>query len=239
MKKNVLEIKHIEDYVKCPNFAKYNWVNDSETRNDFYKPIRNILLSCYRDMSNLEKKVVWKTVRNRVHSELAGLLNTRTLEQYQKDAVHVIQSLRTWYLNYYRSGPELALHDLALQELVPGVGVSIKATVDALLLEPGNITLVEVTNRFSSGEEAYNSIGLRAKVWLLSKQRVMVNKMLVINIKGKDLQIYTLKLTEPKDIVYRTERALSLIVGGIKYNVFYPSITDMCNRCPYKPICAW
>lgn len=240
MNKNKIEIRHLEDFVKCPNFAKYNWDNSRKSSNSiYYQPIRNILMSCYRDMANLEKKVVWKTVRNRVHGELTVLLEHMDLKEYQKKAIRITESLRGWYIDRYRAGPEEAVSDLRLEGIVPATTMTIVAEVDAILLAPTGITLVEITDKYSNAVEAYNSIGLRTKIWLLSLQGVSITSALIVNIRDKTINTFSLTYSKPEDIVYKTERALSLITGSIKHTIFYPSLTEDCKTCPYRSICSW
>ena len=123
-----IKVKHIVDYSKCPNFCKFNWNNhslvDSKT-----SAIRRIIKSCYRDQANFERKIVWKTVRSRVHTELSSLLEDLSLTDYHKMAVRVLDGLRGWYLNDYREGPELCLYGLALKSYVPDIGIALEGVL--------------------------------------------------------------------------------------------------------------
>jgi hypothetical protein len=153
-------------------------------------------------------------------------------------AIRVIDSLRGWYLNYYREGPELCLHGLALKSPVPGIGIELEGEVDALLLEEENVSMVTISDRFQDPTTAFKGMELRAKAWLLSQQGVIVNNFLVINISNDTIKVYKLRIEDPEDFLYKTEKAIQVIAGGIKHKVFYPSVTDMCTTCPFRSICS-
>lgn len=232
-----IKVKNLVDYSKCPNYCKFNWINHP-TVDGKTSAIRRIIQSCYRDQANFERKIVWKTVRSRVHTELSPLLGDLSLEDYHKMAIRVIDSLRGWYLNHYREGPELCLYGLALKANVPDLGISLEGSVSALLLEENNISAVLIGTEYEDPLSTYRSMELRAIAWLLAQHGVIINSFLVINIKNDTIKTYRLKVDNPDDYIYKASKAVQLIAGGIKHNILYPSVSDMCNTCAYRSICS-
>jgi hypothetical protein len=56
-----ISVEHLDDYVKCPNYAKYNWNNHKIKRQHYlYQPLREIIRNAYKDQANLEKKIAWR-----------------------------------------------------------------------------------------------------------------------------------------------------------------------------------
>jgi len=234
---NSIKIKNLVDYSKCPNFCKYNWNNNSLV-DEKTSALRRIIKSCYRDQANLERKVVWKTVRSRVHTELSPLLENLTLAQYHSLAIETIDTLRGWYLDYYRDGPGLCLHGLALKKNIPGIGIELEGSIDALLLEENNISLVVVGEYPSNISDIYRGLELRAKAWLLSQEGVIINNFLVINLIRGRIKINKIRIDNPEDYLYKAGKTIQVIAGAIKHDVYYPSVTDMCKTCPFGSICS-
>lgn len=235
---NTVKIKNLIDYSKCPKFCRYNWSNHLSNTDDKTAALRRIIKSCYKDQANFERKLVWKTVRSRVHTELSPMLENTSLDGYHSMALKVMDSLRSWYLEYYREGPELCLHDLALKRVVPEVGIELEGHIDALLLEEDNVTMVNIKTKPESLLEAYKGIELKAKAWLLSQEGVIVNQFMIINVSGDTIKVQKIRIDKPKEYLHETEKVMQIITGGIKHKVFYPSVTDMCKACPYGSICS-
>ena len=233
-----IDVWHLDNYIKCPAFAKYDWNNKSLRGHHYlYHPIRNILLGCYRDLANLEKKIVWKTVRERVHKNLAPLLKTDIeIEDYKRIAIQVMSQIRSWYINSFRDGPEICLHNLKVNSLVPATGISIEAQIDAVLVSSDQVRIVEITDKYEDLREASLSLSLQAKAWLLSKQDVKVTEIELINISNKSFTNRVFRIREKA--LLGTERSLQWTIGGIKHKVFHPSVTQMCTTCPYRSICS-
>jgi len=236
-----IEVWHLDDYIKCPNYAKYNWNRRQIRRAHYlYGPLSNVILSCYRDQANLNKKVLWKTVRNRVHQELAPLLDTKiAIEDYKQVAIDCLVEIRNWYINVFREGPTTCLYNLEIEACVPVTGVTIAGQLDAMLLSPDQNMIVEVTDKFKSNREVLSSLSIRSKIWLLHAKKVKVDKLKVIRIQDKKIKIDTLKIQNYDDFIYKTERTIQWATGSIREKVFHPSITSMCDTCPYKGVCKW
>jgi hypothetical protein len=67
----------------------------------------------------------------------------------------------------------------------------------------------------------------------------LVNKVLAINATDNKVECIKLSVHNPEEWNYRTRQTLGLMLLSIKNNIYYPSVTSMCNSCPYKAVCSW
>lgn len=241
LKTSTVELRHLDDYMKCPNYAKYNWTNGSLVRHHFlYQPVRSIIMSAYRDMANLEKKVQWKTLRGRVHTALAPLLhNELEIAEYFKLSKYILEKIRGWYLNTFRDGPTTCLHNLSIESPVPATGLSIATTIDAILLSPDQTSIVEITDKYKDIREASVSFSIRAKVWALKQEDINVKSVLLVHIKEGNINVHEINIRNIDEYCFSVEKSLQWALGSIKHQIFLPSITSMCDSCPYKGVCSW
>lgn len=241
LKDEPVDAWHLEDYIQCPNYAKYNWVNGKIRKHHYlYWPIRNILMSGYRDLANLEKKPQWKTFRSRVHGQIGVLLDSDLeVDKYYTLAKRVIEQIRGWYLKAFRDGPATCLYNLRLETHVPATGMSIAADVDAILLSPGQTSIVEITDRFKNLREAISSLSIRSKVWMLSQENIRVNSVILVRIDSGVIRVERIQIHDYDDYTYKTERVIQWAMGSMKHQIFMPAITEKCKECPYKEVCSW
>lgn len=228
----LVQIHQLRNYAKCPNFAKYSWNVPTKTTKNV---VRSVVESCYRDVAVLNKRVDWKTVRNRVHHQLVALEPTLSSDEFYNAAVAILESLRPWYLVYFRDGTEEAICNLKLEEEINQVQVT--AQVDAVLIGE-KITLLEFTE-CESIEEILRDIGLRTKILLLGKQNIKVNKILAIRCSDRSVRVTSLSVDNPDSWNYKTLQSLQLMLFSVKNKIFYPSPTSMCTTCKYRDICSW
>jgi hypothetical protein len=233
-------LEHLDDYIKCTNFAKYNWSNIKRKRHYLFSSLKDLILDTYIDQANLNKKIVWKTLRNKLHSNLVPIiLKNKSVNDYMKIIKKIMSQLRNWYIDHYRDGPDSCLACLRLESKVPSTGLSIEADIDAVLLSNQDIFMVEITDKYKNINEAVNSISLRAKVWLLAQQGVKANKIILILIQEGNITIESIVIHNADEFLLKTEKALQWCIGGIKHKITFPSVTPMCKTCLYKDICTW
>lgn len=235
--KQLIQIRHLKDYSQCPNFCKYNW-------NLLSKPIKpstleQIIDVCYRDLA-FNGKPNWAKIRKYVQEQLLVLEPDLETQQLYKRSVELMTSLRNWYLEIYRDGPSESLYRLQLKGVIGGLSIS--GEVFTTLLESSGssnkTTLVEFTE-LDSELLMIRDFSIRVKIWLLTQQQVKVNKLLFIKTTNKIIKWWNLNIQDPDLWNYKTEQSLKLIASGIKNNVYYPSVSDMCNTCIYKDTCSW
>jgi len=241
-----VRVRHLDDYIKCPNYAKYNWTNHEIRKSHYlYNPLRSVILSCYRDLSNLEKEIAWKTVRGRVHESLAPLLDKDIpVSDYRSVALSCLGQIRNWYLRNFRGGSTACIHNLWLESRVPGTGVNITGGIDAITIAPNQIKVIEITDKFKDVREAVNALSIKSKVWMLKQEGVKVDQIQFVRIlkrTSSSISVFTdtLIIQDYNDFIYKTERAIQWATGSIKHQIYHPSITSMCGSCPYKQICSW
>jgi len=229
----LVKINQLRNYAACPNFAKYDWYVPVTTEKNV---VRTVLESCYRDVAVLNKRVDWKTVRNRIHNHLIELESNLPTEGFYNGAVAIMESLRNWYLSSYRDGTEEAICNLELEDTISDV--NIKLSIDTLLIGKKHITLMEYTE-METAEEVLRDIGLRTKILLLGKQNIKVNKVLAIKCSARAVKTWTLNIDNSSNWNYKTMQVLQLMLLSIKKKLFYPSPTSMCSTCKYRDICSW
>lgn len=237
---NKVPLEHLDDYTKCTNFAKYNWSNINRKKHYMFSPIRGLILDTYIDQANLNRKIVWKTLRNKLHSKLVPvILENKSVGDYLKIVKKIMEQLRNWYINHYRDSPDICLACLHIESKVPSTGMSIEADIDAVLLSNQDMYMVEITDKYKNINEAISSISLRAKVWLLAQQGVKPNKIILILIHEGNIITESITIHDTDEFLFKTEKALQWCIGGIKHNITFPSVTPMCKTCLYKDICTW
>jgi CRISPR/Cas system-associated exonuclease Cas4 (RecB family) len=237
---NKVPLEHLDDYSKCTNYAKYNWSNIKRKRHYLFSSLKDLILDTYIDQANLNRKIVWKTLRNKVHNKLVPvILGNKSISDYLKIVKRIMEQLRSWYINHYRDGPDICLASLQIESKVPSTGLSIEANIDAVLLSNQDIFMVEITDKYKNINEAISSVSLRAKVWLLAQQGVKVNKITLILIHEGNVLTENITIHNIDEYLFKTEKVLQWCIGGIKHNITFPSVTPMCKSCLYKDICTW
>jgi hypothetical protein len=229
---DLIQIGQLRDYSQCPAYAKFNWSAGSPS----YRTItENVIRSCYMDLAVNNKKVDWRTVRNRVHHQV--LLHSEELNanQIYKLVVLILDSIKKWYLEEFRDGEEEGLVDLRLELEINKTKVEVN--IDGLLVEGNKITLVDFTEKETT-QDILRDIGLRTKVLALSKQNITVNKVLSIKCSDRSVRCTPLKVDNIPNWNYKNEQILQLMLLGMKQKIFYPSPTSMCSTCKYKDICT-
>jgi len=228
----LIQIQNLRDYTKCSNYAKYNW---NATSNSTQSITRSIIDSCYRDIAVLNKTVDWKTIRNRTYKEVFKEPN-RSVDTLYKDSLVILNALRNWYLEFYRDLSCEAICNITLQETISGE--TITAKIDTVLVSEKEVTLIEFSDT-DNIEDILKDIGLRTKIYLLGKEQILVNKVLVIKTSNNNVTCTRVSVHNPVEWNYKTRLALQVIVGSIRQKIFYPSPTSMCTACPYRGICSW
>ncbi len=226
----LIEIKHLRDFSKCSAYAKYNWNAADDPRQSVN---RSIIESCYRDAAVLEKRTNWKTIRSRIYRMIFDSETNKSPTTLYKESLVSLNTMRDWYLEHYRDEPGEAICNLELQDEISGVLVTAK--IDTVLVSDSTVTLIE----FRNDKEILKDIGLRAKIYLLGKEHIRVNRVLVINVTDKTVTCTKLAIHNPDEWNYKTYQVLQLMMLSIKQGIFYPSPTSMCASCPYKMICSW
>lgn len=226
-----LPLHKVRAYTKCPNFAKYSWHIPVQTK----RTVPRILIEdCYRDIAVLNKRIEWKTIRNRVNNLLLEHEPELSGNNFYNSAITIMESLRNWYVNYFRDGTEEAVCGIYLESELNQVKLS--AVVDVLLIGE-KITLIEFTEE-ETAEEILRDIGIKTKIYLLGKQNIKVNKIVALRCTNRSVKTTTLNIDNTDAWNYKTEQSLKLVTIAVKNKIFYPSPTSMCSTCRYKDICS-
>lgn len=228
----LIQIKHLRDYSKCPNYAKYNWYNeDLKLKSNICK---QVVTSCYRDIFVLNKKVDWKTVRNRIHSFISKE-NSIEADKIYSFSIALMSGMRDWYLQIYRDGPVEGIGPFLLEEKI--FEETIQIQIDGLLNDNKSVTLIHYCNE--EADWILKDPELRIKIYLLSKQKIKINKVLVISCSETSVKTKTITVDNVDNWNLKTEKMLGLFLYSIKNKVFYPSITKDCSSCRFSDICSW
>jgi len=212
-------------YQKCPKYFKLD--------NAKVPPkgmVASIILESYQRTANFQKKIDWRTVRS-----IATKQSLSAEGNVYSKTINVLNALREWYLKYYReTDEEDVICNLDLRYTYSDV--ELVAHVEALLVKNNKVTMVDFTNLDTS--EYLKSVGFRSKLWLLAREKVNVNKVLLVRTgQGDACQVSTIPVK--KEWILEGENLSLFYLFGIKNNLFPPSPTEACNTCKFKPICTW
>lgn len=242
MEKKIL-LRQIDDYSKCPNFAKYN-LNSLEKYSREFSIFRHIVLSAYRDLQNIQTIPTWPTLRNRVTKQVikdVDVSNSEELSKAYKFTKVMLDKVHQWYGELIAGFPGEALVNVEISNQLGKTGVTVTGIADVILLYQDQVTLIDIVERPDISQHqvtlAYNSIKLQSLMWLLQSQGIEVTDIVRVIYKPDGIDFAKLKME--KLIPGKVERRLHLIVTGIANEIYYPSVTSMCSTCPYKSICTW
>lgn len=211
-------------YQKCPKF--YRLDSNSKVVSDV---VTTVIQECYQRTANFQRVVDWRTIRG---IATAAALNSGT-NIYNK-TITVLNSVRDWYLKHYRDMDQEVICSLKLQYSYGDTELT--AHVAALLVKNNKVTLVEFTNLEPS--DYLKTVGFRTKLWLLSREKIAVNKILLIKT-GAAESCHVTTLAAKKEWVSEGENLSLFYLFGIANNLFPPSPTEACNTCKFKMVCTW
>lgn len=233
MTEQLVQIHQLRTYAACPNLAKYSWHVPVVSKKNL---IRTVIESCYRDLAVLDKRVNWKTVRNRIHNHLLKVEPNLSTDNFYSSAISIMESVRNWYIDSFRDQDGEAICNIKLEDTIREI--KIEATIDIILIKRKQITLVEFTEA-DKPEKILRDIGLRTKIYLLGKQNIKVNKILAIKCTDRAVRTWSLSIDNSNTWNYKTYQVLQLMLFSIKNKIFYPSVTSACVTCKYKEMCGW
>lgn len=239
--KNEIPLSRYEDYLKCPKYCQFNVGQSTGKKFSKLNNVFNVLLKDIYLAQAKHRKPHWDEVRSLIDPLLgpAYLTDETTLTDYYHNSKKVMESLRIFYTNYYSSSPDTALSNIKLSVPVPYSQANITGNIDALQVGLETKVLVEISEKFQTQAEFFNSFSVRAKLWMLSKESVEINTLLSINTSFPYLKFFLTDLRPYSNLIPSIEKTIIFTTGAIMNNIYYPSVTDMCNKCPYKTICRW
>jgi CRISPR/Cas system-associated exonuclease Cas4 (RecB family) len=230
----LIQISNLKDYSKCSNFAKYNW--NSKVKPVVFTPGMKVIDSCYRDLVLLDKVSNWKTVRNRANKYLMESQTEISAAQFYSDSINLLENLRNWYRDFYSDLEVSGISNLDLS--VDMFNQTITGHIDTVVIKKGKPVLIEYTN-LNTIDQLVTDIGIRTKIWLLSKNGIKVKTIYCVSPREKTLSVIELNIDNFDTWNNKTEVVLQLMVTSIKNKIFYPSPTNMCTTCKYKDVCSW
>ena len=87
----LITIENIQDYIKCPNYAKYNW-NFTNLKNKKLNHTEELLKNAYKDLAIYGVPTSWKTIRTRAtQSYFQNNENTKSI--YNKSITYIAERI--------------------------------------------------------------------------------------------------------------------------------------------------
>ena len=233
--------KHIVLYSKCPKRCQLSW-ESKRAPSLLFKITKEIINLSYLYFAKREEPIPWKLVLSQTQSRYTKSLGKLDEKEYQR-AKGLIGRISDWYSKYYLGpfcDPGITNVPIALSL---GNNYYYKDYIPLLITgkELRIIDYLSVDDKQNvelyNGPKLYNDLLVHTRIWGFRKAAEIIPSEYIRYVIGE-------KITAPKinvleESINKTDKVIRQILSGIKDGVFYPSISDQCNLCPYKSRCSY
>lgn len=211
--------------------------------------LKDIVCSAYLRASRQTKKNPWRLITAEIDKFIFADILPREHPDYDTDidtkfkrSVDYIRSIqKTWYDPYFLTEGMEGFPELKCAYLCPG-NILVTDTTDLVIFNEKDLILCRFSNVELTPAVLYNDIRLRAQALMLSKSLgrtvTKLRNMSWEEDKTK-ISVRDINIHKPVEFMGKTENAILHMVNGIRNKVFYPSINEQCNSCPFNTICSF
>lgn len=199
--------------------------------------IEKVMKKCYLKSTETGYRAQWRTIVGWVDSIVFKNIDSMDDENFtaaKQEAEHILLFLRSWYQVFYLKEDVYGYIDVPLSQELQGHTVLAVAPIIKVADIPTVIILDEVVQ---SEPQLYNNIYARGLAYMLSKslgyKDISIQYMAVGSRGGKEISEITLGEEEH----LRTESMISDLCTIIAAKVDFPSVTEMCQVCPFSRRC--
>jgi hypothetical protein len=232
-----IQLHEIAQASKCMRY--YQFVKDVQlpSKPKQVSVTEKVIKKCYLQDSATGFKVQWRTIVGWVDSLVfknINILSDEGFELAKKTSEYILSFLRIWYKTYYLKEQSIAYPDIALEcsfseHLVVGIVPIIKLNEDPVVVIVDDIVYNET--------QLYNSIYHRGLAYMVANSLDNPNisiQYMAMGVRGGS-DIVQIKIGEDEHL--RTAKMLSNISTMIAAKIDFPSVTQMCQACPFSRRC--
>jgi CRISPR/Cas system-associated exonuclease Cas4 (RecB family) len=229
-------LEDIKDFSKCPRY--YHFLKDTKTipTNKRVEAFRHAIERAYTYQQN-GSKPTWRKMMGWVDTVIfkdIDVTNDSGIEKGRAISESVLLPLRSWYdkvfVNEHVEGfANTPIEWTTAGHQFYGIAPVIKLTDPITIMIMGGVVVTHI--------QLYNDILARSIGLVAAKQlnqdRIKVEHLLI----GPSRALESTVLDCDEELNRRTSRAIVQIANSIAKKVNYPSITSMCNECPFRKDC--
>lgn len=226
---------HIDLYSRCPKRSQFQWTSVPQEVNElafFRYVVQKVIVWNTKFKEPPTWKQVFRWAADQINSIIVGSVKKENFTQSQK----LLSQLNDWYHNIFLpAGGTIGIPNVPLFLNLANSRLELK--VDLLSWDP-QPTLVQFEYRKAptSTRILFEKPSIYAKLWLLNQLlSVKTNHCRIIYILPESVQVRDKELSDEQ--LRRGALSTDFILKGIQSQIFYPSITEQCNYCPYRTKC--
>lgn len=246
-----IALTQLEIYPRCP--AQYNYFQKRggistvqllpKTKlfrdiacSTYLKAARNTRINPWRQMTAQIDKFTFADLLPRSHPDYDSDVDTKF-----KLSLSRIDALKKhWYRPYFLAEGMEGFSGLKTSLSIGGY--NLVDTTDLVLFNEKDLILCKFTNIETNQSMLYNNIRMRTQALMLSRNLGrLVTKIRSMSWPedSEKISVRDINIHNPVEFANKTEAVVSHIVGGIRKEIFYPSVSEQCFTCPFNNICSF
>jgi len=222
---NLIKTHHIDIYSRCPKRSFYSW-NSALVEDPNVRVIGNVIKTAYAYYARKNVLASWKSIIGWTEKFIAE-------EQNTKDC---LLKLSTWYGDYYLDkhlGPGL----INLPIKIPlDQHTSFQDQVD-LIIFGKQLTLADFSGASPRKTRLYNDIRMHTHIWSVMQVQGKPEKYIRFHVRPKS--ILPIEITLSPQLISKSAQVVSQICDNIRKGIFYPSVSEQCQHCPFEIKCSF
>lgn len=231
-----ITLEQIKAASQCLRYYEFSQDLVEVEEDEDLKIVKKVIQKAYRVAMETEWKVEWRKILGWVDYEIfreVDISDSKAFKRSKKRVEKLLKFLGKWHDTYLKEQKYIytnfPLEASAKYSIIAG---------KAPILKIGKMpTVVYIGKIARLARELYNDIEIRGTLWLIAKALDVDKveaKWIAMGVDGK--------YEESKIIMGRkqnkqTLKVINQISSLIELGFNYPSVTKMCNSCPFVPRC--
>jgi len=210
--------------------------------------LRNIVRGAYLALSRQTKTNPWRRVTSEIDKFIYQDVPHRDDPTYDKQvdllfkkSISYINTVRkVWYKPLFLTEGLEGFPDFKCS--FPYYNLMVIDTADLVLFNADDLIICTFSDIELTPSLLYNNMRLRMLALMLesSLKRKVTRLRCMSWARGQDeIDVKDIFIHNHNEFMKKTEKTLMYILSGIKNEIFYPSISEQCNACPFKEICSF
>lgn len=233
-----IPLHQIKAYSKCPAYASFSKKSKPVPESVRNKIISNVIKKCYVRHSQTGYRVPWRIILKWIDHDILKEINLKDDDAYDKAkslADSIVVPVNHWYHRLYKKEEHEGYVNVPVSAIAGGC--EIYDTVPIIKMSDP-ITIIIIDDIVNSQVQMYNDFKVRGLLWLVSRQLGLETLKAEHLLIGPTRALESTSIVCNKEMNKKIESSISHIAIAIRNNVCYPSITLMCNSCPYNKECS-
>lgn len=235
----ILSLDNIASYSRCPAYYYFSKESISVPDPKRIQIVRDVIQKCYLRHTQSSYRTEWRQITGWVNKAVfqdVDVFDDKQTTLAMSTSEGILLNLRNWYDKIYLKEEAIGYVDIKV-----GFNIGkyrIEEQIPIIRIDNDRPTLIYFSDVEIGARQLYNEFKYRAAAWLYSKQ---VEETRIISIEhlyfGPQGSFIPSTITLNKKDNSSVENRITHILYCIDKGINYPSITTMCNSCPFRSNC--